>query len=165
LWAGQRNLAEAARHWQKVRALAAQLPESAEIVRLVLEASREILNAAWRIGMQDTEAEVLFADARALAERAGDRRSLALLENFYGTIKFSQGDVPGTGAHCFEAARLAEQTGDPILIGTMQDMALWAHTMRGRLAVAEDLYTRGIALLGNDPKAGTDFTAISPLLA
>jgi len=165
LWAGQRNLAEAARHWQKVRALVAGLPESAETVRLVLEASREILNAAWRIGMQDTEAEVLFADARALAERAGDRRSLALLENFYGTIKFSQGDVPGTGAHCFEAARLAEQTGDPILIGTMQDMALWAHTMRGRLAVAEDLYTRGIALLGNDPKAGTDFTAISPLLA
>ena len=29
LWAGRTNLAEAARHWQKVRALVAELPESA----------------------------------------------------------------------------------------------------------------------------------------
>jgi class 3 adenylate cyclase len=115
VWTGQTNLTEALRHWQKVRALAARLPESAENVRLVLEASREILNAAWRIGMQDKEAEAMFAEARALAERAGDLRSLALLENFYGTIKFSQGDLPGTVSHSFEAPRLAEQVGDPHL--------------------------------------------------
>ena len=64
-----RTSPEATHHWQKVRALVAELPESAETVPFALQASRELLNAAWRTGVPDAEADALFADARALAER------------------------------------------------------------------------------------------------
>jgi class 3 adenylate cyclase/tetratricopeptide (TPR) repeat protein len=164
LWAGQQNLAEAARHWQKVRTLAAGLPESAETVLLVLEASRELLNAAWRTGMSDAEADVLFAESRALAERTGDLRSRALLTNFYSSIKMSQGDARNMLAHALEAVRLAEQTGDPLLIGALHDFVITAYAHLGPLALADQGYKRASDLLRNDPTAGVDFYGISPLL-
>ncbi len=164
LWAGQQNLAEATRHWQKVRALVAELPESAETVPLALQASRELLNAAWRTGVPDAEADALFSDARALAQRTGEVRSLALLTGFYGSIKMSQGAVQSMVAHALEAVRLAEQTGDSLLIGALQDMVITANAHLGRLAAAQEGYTRAVALLGDDPMAGIDFYGISPLL-
>jgi hypothetical protein len=164
LWAGEANLAEAASHWQKVRALAAELPESAETVPLALDASLGLLNAAGRTGMPDAEADALFAEARALAERTGGLRSLALLMNFYGAIKLNQGDVRSFVAHALESLRLAEQTGDRVLIGAVHDGVIWAHAVFGRLAAAEAGYTRAVALLGDDPMAGIDFYGISPLL-
>jgi hypothetical protein len=165
LWTGQTNVAEAASHWQKVRALVAELPESAETTPLALEASRELLNAAWRTGVPDAEADALFVDTRALAERTGDLRSLALLTNFYSSIKLSQGDVPSLVAHAIESLRLAEQTGDPVLSGAMHDNVIWAHAVLGRFAGVRESYTRAVTLLGDDPTAGIDFYGISPLLS
>jgi class 3 adenylate cyclase len=165
LWTGQTNVAEAASHWQKVRTLVAELPESAETIQLGLEASRELLNAAWRTGVPDAEADALFTDARALAERTGDLRSLALLTSFYGAIKISHGDVPSSLAHAVESVRLAEQTGDPLLIGAVHDSVIWMYAMVGRFAAAQEGYTRAVALLGDDPTAGIDFYGISPLLS
>jgi adenylate cyclase len=164
LWAGGTNITEAARHWQKVRALAAKLPESAETIPLVLQASRKLLSVAWRTGMPDAEADALFAEARALAERTGDLRSLALLASAYSTIKMSQGDVSSYFAHGVESVRLAEQTGDSVLIGALHNDVIWAQTMLGRLAAAEEAYTKAVALLGDDPMAGIDFYGYSPLL-
>src|SRR5262249_16812617 len=146
LWTGQTNVAEAARHWQKVRALAAGLPESEETVQLAWEAIWGVLNAAWQMGMPDDEAEILFADARALAERARDPRSPAILTAFYGAIKANQGDMPSYFAHTFESLRLAEQTGDPVLIGTVHDAVIWSHALLGQLAAAEEAHTRALAL-------------------
>jgi adenylate cyclase len=165
LWTGQRNLAEAARHWQKVRALVAELPESAETTPLALEASRELLNAGWRTGIPDAEADALFAEARALAERLGDLRSLALLTNFYCATKMSQGDAPSSLAYGLESVRLAEQTADPVLMGAVHDGIIWAHAVLGNLAAAQEAYTRAAPLLGDDPTAGTAFYGISPLLS
>jgi class 3 adenylate cyclase/tetratricopeptide (TPR) repeat protein len=164
LWAGQQNLAEAARHWQKVRAFATELPESTETVSLVLEASRELLNAGWRTGMSDAESDALFAEASALAERAGDLRSQALLTNFYSSIKMSQGDARSMIAHALEAVRLAEPTSDPVLIGALHDFVITAYAHLGPLAVADEGYRRASSLLRNDPTAGVDFYGISPLL-
>ncbi len=164
LWVGKRNLAEAARHWQKVRALVTELPESAETIPLALEASRGILNAAWQTGMPDAEADALFVDARAQAERTGDLRSVALLECFYGGTKGSQGDVSSFAAHTFESLRLAEETNEPVLIGAMHDSVIWAHMVLGRFGAAEEAYARAVALLGGDPMAGIDLYGISPLL-
>jgi tetratricopeptide (TPR) repeat protein len=162
LWAGRRNLGEAVRHWQKVRSLTADVPESAETLQLALDASREILNASWRTGLPDAEAEALFTDSRTLAERMGDLRSVALVENFYSAIKISQADAPGAVAHAIESVRVAEQTGDPVLIGAVHDAVIWMHAMLGRLTEAQEAYARAIALIGDDPTAGVDFFGVSP---
>ncbi len=115
--------------------------------------------------MPDAEADALFADARALAERTGDLRSRALLTGFYGVVKMGQGDVASFAAHSVESVGLAEQTGDPVLIGALHDNVIIAHTMLGRLDEAQEAYTRAVALLGDDPTVGIDFYGISPLLS
>jgi adenylate cyclase len=165
LWTARTNVTEAARHWQKVRMLAVKLPESVEKGRLALEASRGILNAAWQTGMPDDEAEVLFAEARAQAERAGDLHSLALLVAAYSGIKQGQGDVPGFIALAFESLRVAEQTRDPILTGTMYDSVIWGHALRGRFGEAEKSHTKAVTLLGEDPTVGIDLWGMSSLLS
>src|SRR5262249_55417023 len=111
------------------------------------------------------EAEVLFAEARALAERAGDLRSLALLVAAYSGIKQGQGDVPSFVALAFESLHMAEQTDDPILIGTMYDSVIWAHAIHGRFAKAEEAHTKAVTLLGVDPTAGIDLWGMSSLLS
>jgi class 3 adenylate cyclase len=165
LWAGQTSIAEAARHWQSVRLLTEELPESAETVPLVLEASRGILNAGWLIGIPDDEADALFAEARALAERAGDLRSLALLMNFYGTIKGAQGDLRNCVASAIDSLRIAEQYGDPVLTGALHDLVIWAYALAGRLAAVPEAYSKAVTLLQSDPMAGIDFYGFSPLLS
>src|SRR5262249_25012084 len=151
LWTAQTNIAEAAPHWQKVRALAAELPESAEHIQLALQASRELLSAPWRTGVPDAEADALFADARALAERADDPRSRALIENFYGSIKMNQGDSAALIAHASEGVRVAEQTGDPVLIGAVHDIVICSNALLGHFGAAQEGYTKAAALIGDDP--------------
>ena len=76
----------------------------------------------------------------------------------------SQGAVQSMVAQALEAVRLAERTGDPLLIGALQDMVITAYAHLGRLAAAQEGYTRAVALLGEDPTVGIDFYGISPLL-
>jgi tetratricopeptide (TPR) repeat protein len=148
-----------------VRALAAELPESAETVQLALQASQELLNAAWRTGVPDAEADAVFAEARALAERTGELRFLATLEGYYGVIKQNIGDVRSFIAHVDESMRVAEQTGDPVLIGSMYDQVIFGRAVFGQLSAAEEGYRRAAALLGDDPTAGIDVWGISSLLS
>jgi tetratricopeptide (TPR) repeat protein len=159
------NVAEAARHWQRVKVLAAELPDSAETLQLALQAGQQLLDAAWRTGVPNAEADALFADARALAERKGELRSLAMLLAYYGAIKQNQGDVPSFIAHVFESVRVAEQTGDPVLIGSMHDQVIFGRALFGQLAAAEEGYRRAVALLGGDPTAGIEYWGMSSLLS
>src|SRR5262245_5192743 len=48
-----------------------------------------------------------------------------------GAIKANQGDMPSFFAHTFESLRLAELTGDPVLIGTVHDTVIWSHALLG----------------------------------
>ena len=129
-----------------------------------MQARRELLNAAWRTGIPDAEADALLAEARALTERTGDLRSLALFAAFYATIKLSHGEISSYAAYSFEALRVAEQTGDPLLIGAVHDNVIFAHAALGRLDAAQEAYAKAVALIGDDPTAGIDFYGISPLL-
>jgi class 3 adenylate cyclase/tetratricopeptide (TPR) repeat protein len=164
-WAGWTNIAAAARHWQKVRELADRLPESPETATVALRARQELLNAAWRLGMPDTEAEALFAEAKALAERAGDWATLALLSNLYAAIEFSHGEVQRCLTEAIESVRLAERVGDPVPIGAFHDNIVAAYAYLGRLGESWDAYTRARTLVGDDPLAFADVYGISPLMS
>jgi hypothetical protein len=45
---------------------------------LTLEACNQLLSLGWRMGGSEAEAAAVFAEGRALTERLGDRRALAL---------------------------------------------------------------------------------------
>jgi len=51
--------------------------------------------------------------------------------NFYGSIKFSQGDMRSLVAHVDESVRVAEQSGNPVLTGALHDLVIWAHALTG----------------------------------
>jgi hypothetical protein len=85
--------------------------------------------------------------------------------NFYGSIKLTQGDVRSLLPYGLEALHLAEQTGDPVLIGAVHDGVIWPHALLGNFGAVQEGYMRAAALLRDDPASGTDFYGISPLLS
>jgi hypothetical protein len=84
------------------------------------------------------EVDRLFAEARALAERTCDLRSLALLMNIYSNIKLNRGDVPDMVADGLEGVCVAKQTGDPVLIRAVHDLVIRKHAVLGGLAAAQE---------------------------
>ena len=68
------------RLWAKVRSWPSELPESAETSALAVSSRLLQLDYSWRLGMEEERAESLTEEARKIATRTGDLRSLALLE-------------------------------------------------------------------------------------
>ncbi|MGH7804626.1 MAG: hypothetical protein ACREQJ_09780, partial [Candidatus Binatia bacterium] len=111
-WIGMRNLAEAHRHWQRMRELLAEAPETEQTLWLGLAARAQILNVGWRAGISTAEAANVFAEGRAIAEKSGEPRMLALLLSAYCAVRGFAGDVKESLALALEAARVAEQIDD-----------------------------------------------------
>ena len=72
VWAGLSDPREGLRHWRRVRELASGVTDEKTRNALSLEACREILALGWRGGSSAEEAESVFKEGRALAERLGD---------------------------------------------------------------------------------------------
>jgi len=111
-WAGRSDIAQALRHWRKVRELLDQAPESPEAMSLGLLARARIIPVGYRLGITDEEVSTLVAEGRALAERSGDLRGLAMLVGFSGQARLFAGKVSEALEPGLEAARLAEQLDD-----------------------------------------------------
>ena len=111
-WIGMRNLAEAHRHWQRMRELLGEVPETEQTLWLGLAARAQILNVGWRAGISAEEAAEVFAEGRAIAEKTGEPRMLALLLSAYCAVRGFAGDVTESLELALEAARVAEQIDD-----------------------------------------------------
>jgi class 3 adenylate cyclase/tetratricopeptide (TPR) repeat protein len=153
--------AESLRRWHKVRALLADAAVSPETTSLRIQACRGILSAFWRLG--GSEVDSVFAEGKALAEQAGDLRSLAILFNQYGNAKGAAGDLRAYREHASEALRLAERTGDPVIQAMIASDAhpfCWT----GRLREAVRLTEKAIALGAEDLSLGQEVFGISVYL-
>jgi class 3 adenylate cyclase/tetratricopeptide (TPR) repeat protein len=105
------DLAEALRHWRRVRELAAG--ESPELTRLRLVACLNLLDLLWRLGDPEGIADEIFEEGTALAERSGDRRRLALLHLNYGAVLgIARGQEGPRRRYAHEALRLLRESGD-----------------------------------------------------
>jgi adenylate cyclase len=114
-WAGHSRPRDSQRLWQNVMKLVAGLEETPETSALAVASRLLQLQFAWRLGMSREEEEQLAAEAKEIATRTGDLRSLALL-------RLSTGVRPGIlhEAETWREAvrdtnRLAEESGDPHL--------------------------------------------------
>src|SRR5262249_22574496 len=111
-WIGLNDYAEACAHWQRVRALLGEAAESPEASELQVRSSLRLLMLGYRVaGFQD-EAAAVFAEGKALLERRGDLRSLAVLTSVYGGIRTNAGAVREFLELASEATRLADRTDD-----------------------------------------------------
>jgi class 3 adenylate cyclase/tetratricopeptide (TPR) repeat protein len=162
-WAGLSDPAAAAAHWRKVRTLVETgVPESPEAITLGLTARIWMLRLAWRLGGTEEEATAIFAEGKALAERAEDSRSLAMLTVAYAAIRGLTGHVEDWVEFGSEALRLAERTGDRGLQLAVRPPPAYALFMLGRLREALATIERGLELAAGDARLGADTLFVSP---
>ena len=77
------NSAEAARHWQRVRALSDLVEDEHLAAELGQRSRLMILEYSWRLGGSEEEAAALLAEGEEWARRRGDDRALAELYNAF----------------------------------------------------------------------------------
>ena len=78
-WAGYSHPQDAMRLWGRVTDLVSELPESEETSALGVFSRLLQLDYAWRLGMEKERVDSLVEEAREIATRTGDLRSLTLL--------------------------------------------------------------------------------------
>jgi class 3 adenylate cyclase len=160
-WIGGRDRAEALRHWQRVRALLARVPESPETLALGVLARAQMIRSEYILGHTE-EAATVFAEGIDLAERLGRPESRVMLLAPYGILRCHAGALEEGLTHLSEAVRLADQSGNDMLRFLPRVLLLSVLVVRGSLreglAISQEVET----LCGGDPDAGAQFFGFSP---
>jgi adenylate cyclase len=160
-WAGPIHPAEALRHWRRVRELLYDVEETAETIELRLDACAQLLNYSWRMGISDDELARTLAEAKVLASRNGDLRTLALATGAYGTNRLLTGELDEWQANRAEVERLIEELDDPeftIGLNGARATGLWiCGDIRGALEAAEEM----VASSRDDPTFGKSIWGFS----
>ncbi len=154
-WLRSSNLAEAFAHWRRVVTLLEGLPESTETVPLALEARAAVLSHGWLLGISPDEADSFFAESRALAARAGDLRSVAILTAHYAGIKAAHREIDECVRLSWEAVRIADETVDAALRAAVRPPLVRSHLLAGRLREALALSEQALSAMPADPGFGT----------
>jgi adenylate cyclase len=158
------NLAEAVRHWRRVRDLLGAAPESDEAAALAIEARAQVLSRGFRLGYPEGELEALFAEGMALAERRGDLPAQVRLVVGASADIVVTGNVPRYLERTLEATRLAERTGDGGLRAATCSMLVYAHLLAGRFEECRRYVEEGLRHVGEDASLGRDVLGYSPYL-
>ena len=153
-WAGYSHPQDAIRLWGKVTELASELPESEETAALGVFSRLLQLDYAWRLGMEKERVDALVEEAREIAARTGDLRSLTLL-------RFLESARPGLDQHTSEWTRavdeaiaLADESGDDALRVAIRTAGSYSYMVAGDLDHCEQLLDEALEIAGDDHSAG-----------
>jgi class 3 adenylate cyclase/tetratricopeptide (TPR) repeat protein len=153
-WAGYAHPRDALRLWTKVSELADGLPEDEETSALGVFSRLLQLDYAWRLGMEEERVDALVDEAREIATRTGDLRSLTLL-------RLLESARPGLEQHTSEwkaavddAIALADESGDDSLRVAIRTAGSYAYMVAGELDHCEALVDEALDLAGDDHGAG-----------
>jgi adenylate cyclase len=137
-WAGAHDVAEASRHWHRVRELMREVSDVPEAAELGAEACAQILNTGWRLGLSDEEKAAVFTEGKHWTERSGDLEASARLEESYATTRRLAGDFAASLAHTEEAERIAQQADNESLRTSVGWGLVYAWYNLGRLHEARE---------------------------
>jgi adenylate cyclase len=154
-WAGASDLAAALRHWQRVPELLREVPETAETMRLGIEARFHALNLAWRLGLPEEEVEAIATEGKALATRSGDPGLLALMVGAHAAVRGLAGATTEYLEGSREAMRLARQADDRRVISYARSILYWSSAYAGRFAEALALVDEELRELAAHPYPGS----------
>ena len=153
-WAGYSHPQDALRLWGKVSDLASELPESEETAALGVFSRLLQLDYAWRLGMERERVDALVEEAREIAARTDDLRSLTLL-------RFLESARPGLDQHASdwtratdEAIALADESGDEALRIAVRTAGSYSYLVAGDLEHCEQLVDEALEIAGDDHSAG-----------
>ena len=139
--------AHGAGHCRRVTALLAALPESRETLTLALTSRIALLEIGRIAGIEQRLAQDLFEEARAVAERLGDRAGHAFLLTSYGRLCGLAGDVAQYFACAERAEELAAGSDDAVLAFEMRTVLAHGQLAVGRLDPARTTAGRALAEL------------------
>src|SRR5262245_44959301 len=161
-WAGARDRDAMNRHWARVGALLADVPESAETRALGVVARTRMLHNAIFLGAAGVDTAVLFAEGMALAARLEGPAPRVILLSEYGVAQVAGGQTHDGLAHLSEAVALADRSGDPFLRFMARTPYIAYLAVAGRLRETVRIATEAEALCGGDPDLGAEITGFSP---
>jgi adenylate cyclase len=161
-WLGAREPVEAMRHWQAVRRILPDLPESPETLGLGTAACLWTLNLQWRVGLSEEEVARAFAEGTALAERSGNLAARARLLDAYGlAISIVAGRYREGLAYTEEALALAEEMGDLAHRVVLHQRLAYLHSIMANPAEMLRVCERGMALAAGDFHVGAEWVGFS----
>jgi len=169
-WPGITSQAESLRHWRKVRQLVRTTAAWPEGATLGLTACVRSMTLGWRLGLDAGEEHALFEEGRALADRVGDSRSLAMLANLYlanlgarmsRTWRSHARRYPESAA---EARRLALESDDPGVRLAVCVNRVYSLFFAGKLGPALAILEDTLATTPADHRTATDMYLYSPWL-
>jgi class 3 adenylate cyclase/tetratricopeptide (TPR) repeat protein len=163
-WIGRSDVAQAIRHWQRVLALTAELPDGEERTGLRLGACTTVLGqGGWRLGLSGEEIEGLFIEGRALAERVGDNDAFLVLINGYAARVGVAGDVRRYDALAREAHALVDESTSPVLHAVALMGRAYSCLCLGRIDEGLRWTAEMPDMLAGDLQLGLDLTGFSLL--
>lgn len=114
-WAGRADEAGAMQQWRRVSGLSDAAPSSSEATSIGIWSRIGIMQYGYRLGTEPEQIRQAFEQAKALAERSGDVRSLAMVLGMYAYTRVLAGDAAAYVDMGLESVRLAEEAGDPAM--------------------------------------------------
>jgi adenylate cyclase len=159
VWSTHRDIRESARHWSRVRDLAAALPEAAqtdETRGLRLIAITQMIVNGFRLGLSEVALEALYEEGRNLAESSGNTRALLTLRGAYTSRLVTLGRVAEGFAVARESLALADDFGDVVSRVGARLSVTYSSLHLGRVADALAVAEEAAELVGSDLEMGRE---------
>jgi class 3 adenylate cyclase/tetratricopeptide (TPR) repeat protein len=153
-WAGYSHPHDAMRLWGRVTDLASELPESEETLALGVSSRLLQLDYAWRLGMEKERVDTLVEEAREIATRTGDLRSLTLLRLLESARPGLVQPAADWTQASDEAVALADESGDDALRVAIRTAGSYSYLASGDFDRCERLLDQAIEIAGDDHTAG-----------
>jgi tetratricopeptide (TPR) repeat protein len=107
----------------------------------------------------------IFSEGRELAERGGDRATLATLVGLYGLVRMAEGSAADYLRFGEEAANIANKSDDPALRAAVQTFAAFGHFASGSGLGGLHWSARVLDETGSDNTLGKAIAGYSPRVA
>jgi tetratricopeptide (TPR) repeat protein len=153
-WAGYGHPQDAMRLWGRVTDLASELPESEETSALGVFSRLLQLDYAWRLGMEKERVDSLVEDAREIATRTDDLRSLTMLRLLESARPGLVQPTADWTRATDESVALADRSGDDALRVAIRTAGSYAYLCAGDMVQCERLIDEAQEIAGDDHSAG-----------
>ena len=153
-WAGYSHPHDAMRLWGRVTDLASELPESEETLALGVFSRLLQLDYAWRLGMEKERVDALVEEAREIATRTGDLRSLTMLRLLESARPGLVQPAADWTRASDEAVALADESGDDALRVAIRTAGSYSYHVRRRFRPLRATARRGARDRRRRPQRG-----------
>ena len=160
-WTGRNDIAEASRHWHRVRALIAEVPDEAESAVLGAEACRQILAWGVRLGISTEDEAEVYSEGKGWAAMSSDALAEGLLEQHYAITRAISGRIAVGVEHALAAERMLRRSEDEEMRALADWAAIYLLYQLGRLAEANERCTRLAEATRGHPEWGIDLWEVS----